>query len=53
MRTSDCPYGADACPKTELIEDRLALLENRQMKIYRLLYIIAGIVTSELGLVIM
>ena len=53
MKIDGCPYNAENCPKVESLEDRLIALENRQAKIYRLLYVIAGIVASELGLVIM
>ena len=50
--TSDCPYGAGACPKMEDAEERIAKMEVTLNKILYLVAFIAGIVSVEFGIVI-
>lgn len=49
---SDCPYGADDCPKVDDLEKRVARMEKNQAKILYTMYFVAGIVSVELGIVI-
>lgn len=47
---TDCPYGADSCPKVSELEDRLSVMEHNQLKMMRTLYYIVGVVSVSLGL---
>jgi len=47
--TNDCPYGAKECPKLKEMDERMDELERNQLKLMRLLYYIAGIVSVTLG----
>lgn len=44
-----CPYGAKDCPKLREMDERIDKLEANQIKLMRLLYYIAGIVSVTLG----
>ena len=44
-----CPYGATDCPKLREMDERIDKLEANQIKLMRLLYYIAGIVSVTLG----
>lgn len=48
----DCPYGPDECPKVRELENRVARMEHNQAKIMYTLYFVAGIVSVELGIVV-
>lgn len=49
---SDCPFGSGPCPKTSSIEERMDILEERQMKIIYLLYAAIGLIAAEFGVVL-
>ena len=49
---SDCPYGAEKCPKVDDLEKKVARMERNQAKILYTIYFVAGIVSVELGIVI-
>lgn len=56
MTGIDCPYGAKDCPKSAALEQEikeykaeLQELRTTQMDMQKMLYIIAGIVTTSLG----
>ena len=52
MTENTCPYLDKPCPKVEDLEDTVARMEATQRKMLYLLYAIAGIVASELGVVL-
>lgn len=49
MQTHECPYGPQDCPKLREMDERIDKLEANQIKLMRLLYYIAGIVSVTLG----
>lgn len=56
MPDDECPYGAKSCPKMEEMESRVEAfrkeidgMRRTQMEMYRILYLIMGIVTVSLG----
>lgn len=46
---NECPYSDKPCPKMQNHDERLDKLETNQLKLMRLLYYIAGIVSVSLG----
>lgn len=50
---NDCPFGSSPCPKTSSIEERINVLEERQMKIIYLLYAAIGLIAAEFGVVLL
>lgn len=50
---NDCPFGSSPCPKTSSIEERIDVLEERQMKIIYLLYAAIGLIAAEFGVVLL
>ena len=52
QQENDCPFGSSNCPKVDSIEDRMALLEERQMRIIYLLYAAIGLIAAEFGVVL-
>lgn len=53
MIENTCPYLDKPCPKVEDIQEELRELRSTQRKMLYLLYAIAGIVASELGVVLL
>lgn len=49
MNRYECPYGPEDCPKLRELDERVDRLEANQIKLMRLLYYIAGIVSVTLG----
>ena len=49
---NECPYGAEDCPKIEDLERRVSRMEKTMDKIMYTLYFVAGIVSVELGIVV-
>lgn len=47
-----CPYGADGCPKIEDLEQELKDTRAMVYRMMRTLYLIAGILTVNLGIAI-
>lgn len=52
MVMNGCPYGAESCPKVNELEDRVTSMEKNQIRMMRLLYFIAGIVSVSLGVTV-
>lgn len=52
MKSNECPYGADTCPKIMELDARIDVLERNQFKMMRLIYYIAGIVSVSLGITV-
>jgi len=52
MARSDCPYGAESCPHVKRVEDQVADMRKTLNKILYVMYLVAGIVAVELGIVI-
>lgn len=52
MQQNDCPFGASNCPKVASLEERMEILEERQMKIIYLLYAAIGLIAAEFGVVL-
>ena len=50
---SKCPYGADECPKIKELDRRIDILEKNQIRVMRMVYYIAGIVSVSLGITVM
>lgn len=50
---TECPYGANSCPKVEEIEERVAHMEKSLSKMMTTLYFIAGVVSVTLGVQIL
>lgn len=48
----DCPYGASDCPKTENLERKVVGMEKTMNRILYLLYMVAGVLLVEFGVVI-
>ena len=49
---SKCPYGADDCPKIKELDERIDTLEKNQIRLMRMVYYIAGIVSVSLGVTV-
>lgn len=49
---SKCPYGADDCPKIRELDNRIDILEKNQIRLMRMVYYIAGIVSVSLGVTV-
>lgn len=49
---SDCPYGASDCPKIEDLEKKVAGMERTMNRILYLLYMVAGVLLVEFGVVV-
>lgn len=47
-----CPYGADGCPKIEDLEQEVKDTRAMIYRMMRTLYLIAGILTVNLGITI-
>lgn len=47
-----CPYGARECPKVQDLEERLVKDEEVLQSMSRTLYVIVGLLTVELGVMI-
>lgn len=52
MQQNDCPFGSTECPKVASLEERMQILEERQMKIIYLLYAAIGLIAAEFGVVL-
>lgn len=51
-KQSECPYGADACPKIEILEKEVQSTKDLIIRLLKVVYIIAGILTVNLGITI-
>lgn len=49
---NDCPFGSSDCPKIEELERRVDAMETTMNRILYAVYFVAGIVSVELGIVI-
>lgn len=49
MTSSECPYGAEHCPKMEDLECEVQSVKVSIANMSRTLYLIAGILTVNLG----
>ena len=49
---SECPYGADKCPKVESMEKALDMLTEKIDTITKIMYIMCGIIAIQLGVLI-
>lgn len=52
MPKSECPYGADDCPKIADLEVTVRVLHSELENMKRILYCIVGILMVELGVTI-
>lgn len=53
MNEYHCPYEDSACPKVEVLSQRMDDFEGRIYNIQRTLYVICGILIAELGVTIL
>lgn len=49
MSDMHCPYMDGACPKVNELEERIEMMETRQVSIVRILYYIAGVVSVTMS----
>lgn len=49
-KSSQCPYGAESCPKVRDLEAKVNTIEKNQAHMAKILYYIAGIVSVSLGI---
>lgn len=48
-----CPYGADSCPKLDELDNKVDKLEVMICSMQRTLWVIAGILMCECGIMIL
>ncbi len=53
MVPSDCPYGADQCPKVEYVEESVKDLITQVRRMNTYLMVVIGILTAEFGVCIL
>lgn len=51
-KSNECPYGADACPKIKSLEEEVQTTKDLLLRLLKVVYIIAGILTVNLGITI-
>lgn len=51
-KTNECPYGADSCPKIEDLEKEVQSTKDLILRLLKVVYLIAGILTINLGITI-
>ena len=49
MNDMHCPYMDGSCPKVNELEERIDIMETRQVSIVRILYYIAGVVSVTMS----
>ena len=52
MRKTECPYGADECPKVEETNDSIKHIYKRLLNIERILYVLVGVMAVECGIIV-
>lgn len=52
-KQNECPYGADNCPKINALEKEVQSTKDLIIKMMKTLYLIAGILTINLGITIL
>lgn len=50
---SECPYGANDCPKINQLSKEVSDTKATMLKMMKTLYLIAGILTINLGITIL
>ena len=50
--SNECPYGASDCPKTLSLHDDLDNVNATLMKLTRVVYLMAGIISLQIGFLI-
>ena len=53
MTPSDCPYGADTCPKISALDKSIEELTASVKRLNYLMAFVAGIIAVECGIVIL
>lgn len=50
---SECPYGAETCPKMDELDEKVTRLDTMMCGMQRTLWVIAGILMCECGIMVL